>query len=34
MLPHVLNAMAQEDSIWLSGWMGLLGDGFNGKYGA
>jgi len=20
--------------IWLSGWMGLLGDGFNGKYGA
>lgn len=34
MLPHVLNAMAKEDSIWLSGWMGLLGDGFNGKYGA
>ncbi len=34
MLPHVLQALAQEDSIWLSGWMGLLGDGFNGKYGA
>lgn len=34
MLPHVLTALAQEDSIWLSGWMGLLGNGFNGKHGA
>lgn len=34
MLPHVLEAMAQEESVWMSGWMQLLGDGLNGKYGA
>lgn len=33
MLPHVLEAMAQEESIWSAGWMRLLGYGFNGKYG-
>lgn len=34
MLPYVLKALAQEESIWLAGWMGLLGNGFNGKHGA